>query len=74
MSPLDQLHVHAGEVDLLSMGAMVIRLDSGMVPFSRAHDVAIHVSGGEYNVAANLAAAFGYRTAIATAMVEYPDR
>jgi 2-dehydro-3-deoxygluconokinase len=30
------------------------------------------VSGGEYNVAANLADCFGLRTAIVTAMVDYP--
>ena len=32
----------------------------------------IHVSGGEFNVAANLADCFGLRTGIATAMVDYP--
>ena len=32
----------------------------------------IHVSGGEFNTAANLADCFGLRTGIATAMVEYP--
>ena len=32
----------------------------------------IHVSGGEYNVAANLSDCFGLRTGIATAMVKYP--
>ncbi len=31
----------------------------------------IHVSGGEYNVAANLSDCFGMRTAVATAMVKY---
>ena len=73
MSPRERLSVPAvGEVDLLSLGAVVIRLDSGVVPFSQAREVAIHVSGGEFNVAANLAAAFGHPTAIATAMVEYP--
>ncbi len=62
----------AGEIDLLSLGGLVIRLDSGMVPVRHAREAAIHVSGGEYNVAANLAAAFGGRTAIASAMVDYP--
>ena len=32
----------------------------------------IHVSGGEFNVAANLSDCFGLRTGIATAMVDYP--
>src|SRR5206468_1023278 len=33
--------------------------------------VELHVSGGEYNVAANLSDCFGLRTGIATAMVNY---
>jgi 2-dehydro-3-deoxygluconokinase len=61
-----------GAFDLLALGGMAIRLDPGMVPFRRAREVAIHVSGGEYNVAANLADCFGLRTGIATAMVKYP--
>jgi 2-dehydro-3-deoxygluconokinase len=32
----------------------------------------IHVSGGEFNVAANLSDCFGLRTGVATAMVDYP--
>jgi 2-dehydro-3-deoxygluconokinase len=61
-----------GALDLLALGGMAIRLDPGVVPFRRAREVAIHVSGGEYNVAANLADCFGLRTGIATAMVDYP--
>jgi 2-dehydro-3-deoxygluconokinase len=61
-----------GELDLLSLGGMVIRLDTGVIPFHRATQAAIHVSGGEYNVAANLASCFGLRTGVATAMVDYP--
>jgi 2-dehydro-3-deoxygluconokinase len=61
-----------GALDLLALGAVVTRLDSGIVPFRKATEAAIHVSGGEYNVAANLADCFGLRTAIATAMVDYP--
>ena len=58
--------------DLLALGAMVHRLDPGHVPMRRATQCDIHVSGGEYNVAANLADCFGLRTAIATAMVDHP--
>ena len=61
-----------GALDLLALGGMAIRLDPGIVPFRRAREAAIHVSGGEYNVAANLAACFRLRTGIATAMVDYP--
>lgn len=58
------------ELDLLSLGALVHRLDPGVIPFRRAHSFDVHVSGGEYNVAANLASCFGQRTGIATAMVD----
>ncbi|MEI7743454.1 MAG: sugar kinase [Chloroflexota bacterium] len=61
-----------GAFDLLSLGGLVMRLDSGVVPFRKAHDLAVHVSGAEYNVAANLSDAFGLRTAVASAMVDYP--
>jgi 2-dehydro-3-deoxygluconokinase len=61
-----------GSLDLLSLGAIVHRLDPGIIPFRKAHTLAIHVSGGEFNVAANLADGFGMRTGVATAMVNYP--
>lgn len=60
----------ACELDFLSLGAMVHRLDPGVLPFRRARSFDIHVSGGEYNVAANLASCFGLNTGIATAMVD----
>ncbi len=59
-------------LDLVSLGALVHRLDPGIVPFRKATECQIHVSGGEFNVAANLADCFGLRTGIATAMVDYP--
>jgi 2-dehydro-3-deoxygluconokinase len=62
----------AGALDFLSLGALVHRLDTGIVPFRKATDCKIHVSGGEFNVAANLADCFRLRTAVATAMVDYP--
>src|SRR6188768_1705046 len=61
-----------GDLDFLSMGALIHRLDPGMVPFRKASSCSIHVSGGEFNCAANLADCFGLRTGIATAMVDYP--
>lgn len=59
------------ELDFLSLGALVHRLDPGVVPFRKARSVDIHVSGGEYNVAANLSDCFGLSTGIASAMVNY---
>lgn len=60
------------ELDFLSLGALVHRLDPGVIPFRKARTLDIHVSGGEYNAAANLADCFGMKTGIATAMVDYP--
>lgn len=62
----------AGALDLVSLGALVHRLDPGIIPFRKATQCQIHVSGGEFNVAANLADCFGLSTGIATAMVDYP--
>ena len=59
-----------GDLDFLSLGALVHRLDPGRIPFRQARSVAIHVSGGEYNVAANLSDCFGLNTGIATAMMD----
>src|ERR1700751_5922156 len=61
-----------GALDFLSLGALVHRLDPGIIPFRKAHECSIHVSGGEVNVAANLADAFGMRTGICSAMSRYP--
>ncbi|HET6168646.1 MAG TPA: PfkB family carbohydrate kinase [Terracidiphilus sp.] len=61
-----------GELDFLSLGALVHRLDTGIVPFRKATECKIHVSGGEYNVAANLSDCFRMRTAIVSAMADYP--
>jgi 2-dehydro-3-deoxygluconokinase len=62
----------SGALDFLSLGALVHRLDTGIIPFRKATECKIHVSGGEFNVAANLADCFGLKTAIATAMSDYP--
>ncbi|MEM9185047.1 MAG: sugar kinase [Planctomycetota bacterium] len=58
------------QLDFLSLGAMVHRLDPGITPFRKAGSFAVHVSGGEYNCAANLSSCFGLRTGIVTAMVD----
>lgn len=59
-------------LDFLSLGALVHRLDTGIIPFRKATECQIHVSGGEFNVAANLSDCFGMKTAVASAMVDYP--
>jgi 2-dehydro-3-deoxygluconokinase len=61
-----------GALDLVSLGALVHRLDPGIIPFRKANECKIHVSGGEFNVAANLSDCFGLKTGIVSAMVDYP--
>ena len=61
-----------GALDFLSLGALVHRLDPGIIPFRKAARCDIHVSGGEFNVAANLSDCFRLKTGIASAMVDYP--
>ncbi|MBI5395378.1 MAG: sugar kinase [Verrucomicrobia bacterium] len=61
-----------GALDLVSLGALVHRLDPGIIPFRKATGCQIHVSGGEFNVAANLSDCFRMNTGIASAMVDYP--
>src|ERR1700734_2257040 len=62
----------SGALDFLSLGALVHRLDPGIIPFRKASHCDIHVSGGEFNVAANLSDCFQLRTGVASAMVDYP--
>jgi 2-dehydro-3-deoxygluconokinase len=62
----------SGALDFVSLGALIHRLDPGIIPFRKAATCQIHVSGGEFNCAANLADCFGMQTGIATAMVNYP--
>jgi 2-dehydro-3-deoxygluconokinase len=70
MSALNIPPAEGKKHDFLALGALVTRLDPGVVPFSMANHYDLHVSGGEYNVAANLSRCFGMRTAIASAMVD----
>lgn len=61
-----------GAYDFVALGALVHRLDPGLVPFRKATECRLHVSGGEFNCAANLADCFRLRTGIVSAMVDYP--
>ena len=61
-----------GDLDFLSLGALIHRLDPGIIPFRKATECLIHVSGGEFNCAANLANCFRLNTGVASAMVDYP--
>ena len=72
MSGLSILPHRDSGLDLLSLGALVHRLDPGTIPFRKASQFNIWVSGGEYNVAANLSDCFKMRTGIASALMNYP--
>src|SRR4051794_31066823 len=61
-----------GGLDFVALCALVHRLDPGIIPFRKARTCDIHVSGGEFNCAANLADCFELQTGVATAMVNYP--
>jgi len=58
--------------DALALGALVHRLDPGVIPLHRAQSVEVHISGGEYNPIHALSECFRLKTAIATAMPKYP--
>src|SRR5277367_1447134 len=62
----------AGGLDFLALGALVNRLDPGIIPWRKATHCDIHVSGGEFNAAANLSDCFRLNTGVASAMVDYP--
>ncbi len=59
-------------LDFVALGALNHRLDPGVVPFRKARECTIHVTGAEFNVAANLADCFRLKTGIVSAMVDYP--
>src|SRR6267142_2627449 len=61
-----------GALDFVSLGALVHRIDPGVIPFRKATQCALHVSGGEFNTAANLADCFRLKTGVVSAMVNYP--
>jgi 2-dehydro-3-deoxygluconokinase len=61
-----------GALDFVSLGALVHRIDPGVIPFRKASKCHIHVSGGEFNCAANLSDCFRMKTAVVSAMVNYP--
>ncbi len=61
-----------GALDFVSLGALVHRLDPGIIPFRKANECNIYVSGGEFNCAANLSDCFRMKTGIVSAIVNYP--
>ena len=56
--------------DAVALGEIMLRLDPGDVPIARARSVRLWHGGGETNVAEGLAACFGLRAAVGTALVD----
>src|SRR5450756_3247980 len=61
-----------GALDFVSIGGLIHRLDPGIVPFRKATQCQIRVSGGEVNCAANLSHCSAMRTGIGSAMSHSP--
>ncbi|MFO7870727.1 MAG: sugar kinase [Kiritimatiellia bacterium] len=59
-----------GRYDVMALGALIHRLDSGNVPTRHAGSFDVHVSGAEYNLAANTRR-YGLKTAVLTGMGDY---
>jgi len=59
-----------GTWDAIALGEVMLRLDPGDVPTRRARTARIWHGGGETNVAEGLAACFGLKTAVITALVD----
>ncbi|MFM9031888.1 MAG: sugar kinase, partial [Opitutaceae bacterium] len=59
-----------GAIDVLSLGALVHRLDPGIIPFRKASHCDIHLRGGENNTSSGLRKSFGLNSAVCTAFVD----
>ena len=51
MASLQVLPKNNDGFDLISLGALIVRFDPGVVPFEYAQSLDLHVSGGEFPVA-----------------------
>ena len=70
MSTLAIKPADACRYDAVSLGEVMLRLDPGAAPMTRARLAALYHGGGETNVAEGLAYCFGLRTAVVTALVD----
>ncbi len=72
MATLDIKPAGKDRYDAVSLGEVMLRFDPGESRISTARSFRVWEGGGEYNVARGLRRAFGYRTAIVTALVDNP--
>ena len=70
MAQLNIKPADAARYDGVALGEVMLRIDPGDVPTARARAARIWHGGGETNVAEGLAACFGLRTAVITALVD----
>jgi 2-dehydro-3-deoxygluconokinase len=70
MAQLNIKPAEAARYDGVALGEVMLRIDPGDVPTARARAARIWHGGGETNVAEGLAACFGLRSAIVTALVD----
>jgi 2-dehydro-3-deoxygluconokinase len=70
MTEIDVKPADSVRFDEVSLGEVMLRLDPGEHRIRTARDFHVWEGGGEYNVARGLRRAFGYRTAIVTALVD----
>jgi 2-dehydro-3-deoxygluconokinase len=70
---MNELHINSNgdcRWDLISLGEVLLRFDSGDERIHNARSFRVWDGGGEYNVARGLAKVFRQRTAIATALAD----
>ncbi len=70
MPVLDVRPADACRYDAVSLGEVMLRLDPGEGRIRTARQFRAWEGGGEYNVARGLRRAFGYRTAVVTALAD----
>ena len=70
MPEIDVKAADSVRYDEVSLGEVMLRLDPGEQRIRTTRDFHVWEGGGEYNVARGLRRAFGYRTAIVTALVD----
>jgi 2-dehydro-3-deoxygluconokinase len=70
MPEIDVKSADGCRFDAVSLGEVMLRLDPGEQRIRTARDFHVWEGGGEYNVARGLRRAFGYRTAVVTALVD----
>ncbi len=70
MAELEIKPAGSSRYDAVALGEVMLRLDPGEGRISTTRNFRVWEGGGEYNVVRGLRRAFGYRTAVVTALVD----